>query len=136
MALDVAGSVAANVDVGCDDAAAVATHNLKHSQLLVVGGCQLLTYLHGDASSPLHTAANICAVPCHAEWNLWVDTDCGKDCTSVLHVGLLSSSKHREAGDGNELEAQHEDASLAHSICVPAGSDGEEAGAYVRRNGH
>ena len=94
------------------------------------------TYLHSDTSASLHAPSDICTVPRHSKWNPRVDTDCRQNGASILHSRLCSASKHREAGDGDELEAQHENASLAHPVCIPASSDSKEAGADIRRYGH
>ena len=94
------------------------------------------TYLHSDTSASLHAPSNICTIPRHTKRNLRVDADCRQDGPSILHSRLCSRSKHREARNGNKLEGQHEDAPLAHSICIPASSDSKEAGADIRRYGH
>lgn len=54
---NVPGSVTAQVDVGGDDAAAVAAHNL-----------------HGDARRALQAAADVVPVPGQAKRNLGVDS--------------------------------------------------------------
>lgn len=107
-------------------------NNLDHNVVRV----DRSTYLHSDTGASFHAPSNICTVPRHTKWDLRVDADCRQDSASILHPRLCSAGKHREARDGNKLEGQHEDAPLAHTVCIPASSDSKEAGTDIRRNGH
>jgi hypothetical protein len=78
-------------------------------------------YLHSDTGSSLQASSNVCTVPCHAQWDLGVYADRSKHSTGVLHPRLCGRCKHRKSCNGDELEAKHEDASLANTIGVPAG---------------
>jgi hypothetical protein len=119
MSRDESRSVARNIDIRCDDASAIAAHDL-----------------HCDARAALQAAANITAIPSHAERDLRVNTDSRKNRTGILHAGGAGGSEHGEARDSDELEGHEEHTSFADAVGVPRRGDGEEAGADVGRDAH
>jgi len=72
-------SVAGDVYVGSDDTSAVPAHDL-----------------HCDACPSLETTADVPAVPCHTQWNLWVYTDGGEHCSCILHARSSTAGQQSE----------------------------------------
>ena len=117
-------------------------------------------HMHCDANTAFKTATDVIAVPCHAERNEWVDpyrepdisclvllerhleeararlTTCGKEGADILHCRLATADEHGKPSDRQDLESDHEAASLLCLVGGIARADGKNACNDVRRNGH
>lgn len=92
--------------------------------------------MHGDADTTLERSTDVISVPCNTHGYQGVDARSSEESTDILDGRLAGRSKHSESYDGDDLEGQHEDTTLAHLIGKETSSDGENTSYNVDRYGH
>jgi len=94
------------------------------------------TDVHGDTDTALGGSADVVAVPGDTLGHVGVDAACEEEGAGVFDVGVGGGDQEDQTCDGEEGEADHEDAAGSPLVCKVASSDAAETGDNVGRDGH
>lgn len=102
-----------------------------------MGGIKLTeANMHGNADTTFDTSANVVAIPGDTLGNVGIDSHGEEETSGILDMGVLRSEQHDQTDNGDETEADHENASGLESVSCPSTCEGAETGNDVWGDGH
>ena len=119
MTLDVLRTIGLEIDESCKYASEISSHGL-----------------HGECNASFRGASSIVTIPCHTLRHIGVNARGEEERSSIFDVVIVGGDEHDQTRDGDQIEADHDNATRLKPVGHITCRYGKEASDNVRGDCH